>query len=87
MHDLVEASERAGDIAQGEEVGGAMARLRKFMFDNVYFGDAARREQERVTQVVHALFDHYVADPDAVPSSPRTPATTSRRASPTTWPA
>ena len=67
VHDLVEASERAGDIAQGEEVGGAMARLRKFMFDNVYFGDAARREQERVTQVVHALFDHYVADPDVVP--------------------
>ncbi len=67
VHDLVEASERAGDIAQGERVGGAMARLRKFMFDNVYFGAAARREQQRVTQVVHALFDHYVADPDVVP--------------------
>jgi dGTPase len=35
VHDLVEASERAGDIAQGDEVGGAMGRLRKFMFDNV----------------------------------------------------
>jgi dGTPase len=68
VHDLVEASERAGDIAQGEEVGGAMTRLRKFMFDHVYLGDAARREQERVTQVVHALFDHYVAAPEVLPA-------------------
>jgi len=33
----------------------------------VYFGDAARREQERVIGVVHALFDHYVANPGAAP--------------------
>ena len=40
MHDLVENSERAGDIVQSEEIGGAMARLRKFMFERVYFGAA-----------------------------------------------
>ena len=68
VHDLVEASERAGDIVQGDEVGGAMGRLRKFMFDRVYFGEAARREQARVTQVVQALFDHYVANPAALPA-------------------
>jgi dGTPase len=67
VHDLVESSERAGDIVQGDEVGGAMARLRKFMFDHVYFGEAARREQERVTQVVHTLFDHYIEAPDLLP--------------------
>ena len=67
VHDLVETSERAGDIAQGDAVGGAMGRLRKFMFDHVYFGDAAQREQERVTQVVHALFDHYIDNPDLLP--------------------
>jgi dGTPase len=67
VHDLVESSERAGDIVQGEEVGAAMARLRKFMFDHVYFGEAARREQERVTQVVHTLFDHYVEAPHLLP--------------------
>jgi dGTPase len=32
VHDLVEHSERAGDIVQGDEVGAAMARLRTFMF-------------------------------------------------------
>ena len=44
-----------------------MLRLRKFMFDHVYFGEAARREQERVTQVVNALFDHYIENPDLLP--------------------
>jgi dGTPase len=68
VHDLVETSERAGDIVQGDEVGGAMARLRKFMFERVYFGPAARREQERVRQVVDALFEHYLTAPDGVPA-------------------
>src|SRR2546423_5315916 len=31
VHDLVEHSDAAGDIVQGEEVGGAMGRLRRFM--------------------------------------------------------
>src|SRR5712692_6499166 len=33
VHDLVETSERAGDIAQSDEVGGAMLSLRAFMFE------------------------------------------------------
>ena len=32
------APSEAGDIVQGEEVGGAMVRLRKFMFERVYLG-------------------------------------------------
>jgi dGTPase len=68
VHDLVETSERAGDIVQGEEAGGAMARLRKFMFERVYLGEAARREQQRVTHIVEALLEHYLAAPGAVPA-------------------
>ena len=68
VHDLVETSERAGDIVQSDDVGGAMGRLRKFMFDHVYFGAAARGEQERVTQVIEALLEHYLAEPDTVPA-------------------
>ena len=63
VHDLVEHSERAGDIVQGEEVGGAMARLRKFMFDHVYLGEAARREQERVTGVMRRAVRPLRGDP------------------------
>jgi len=65
VHDLVETSERAGDIVQGAEVGGAMARLRKFMFEHVYFGASARREQKRVTYIIETLLDHHLPEPDA----------------------
>jgi dGTPase len=66
VHDLVEHSEHAGDIVQGAEVGAAMASLRSFMFERVYLGEAARREQARVTNVVHVLFDHYLENPELV---------------------
>ena len=45
--DLVERSAAAGDIVQSEEVGGAMLRLRKFMFQRVYLTPDAQRELPR----------------------------------------
>ena len=39
------AREAAGDIVQGEEVGGAMLRLREFMFEHVYLAPGAQRER------------------------------------------
>ncbi len=67
VRDIVAHSVDAGDIAQGEEVGGAMLRLRKFMFDRVYLGPAARREQERVQRTLRGLFDHYMENPGETP--------------------
>jgi dGTPase len=65
--DLVERSARAGDIVQGEEIGGAMLVLRKFMFERVYLGEEARREHERVHRLLRSLFDHYMGHPEEVP--------------------
>jgi dGTPase len=67
VRDIVVRSAEAGDIAQSEEVGGAMLRLRKFMFDRVYLGEAARREGDRVHRAMRALFDHYMEHPEEVP--------------------
>ena len=47
VHDLVESSERAGDIVQSDEVGEAMLSLRSFMFERVYLGPQTRAEHER----------------------------------------
>ncbi|HXR30910.1 MAG TPA: deoxyguanosinetriphosphate triphosphohydrolase [Solirubrobacterales bacterium] len=67
VRDIVECSRGAGDIVQSEEVGGAMLRLRKFMFDRVYLGPLARSEHERVHRVMRGLFDHYTERPGEVP--------------------
>jgi dGTPase len=67
VRDIVEQSADGGDIVQSEEVGGAMLRLRKFMFDRVYLGPAARRENDRVKWMLRGLFDHYMDHPEEVP--------------------
>jgi dGTPase len=61
--DLLRRSEEAGDIAQGEEVGGAMLRLREFMFAEVYLGPEAQRQKPRIERMLRALFDHYLEQP------------------------
>jgi dGTPase len=68
VRDIVERSRGAGDIAQSEEIGGAMLRLRKFMFDRVYLGPVARGEHERVHRAMRGLFDHYMEHPDEAPA-------------------
>jgi dGTPase len=69
VHDLVECSDVAGDIVQGDEVGGAMDELRTFMFDHVYLGPIARREHAKIERMLRTLFDHYVAEPERIPDN------------------
>src|SRR4051812_32004825 len=67
VHDLVEHSERVGDIVQGDVVGPAMLRLRTFMFEHVYLGPAARAEHAKIERVLRGLFEFYVARPEELP--------------------
>jgi dGTPase len=69
VHDLVEHSEAAGDIVQGERVGGAMRSLRTFMFDRVYLGEQARAEHAKIAGVIRTLFHHYCEHPAELPPS------------------
>ncbi len=57
--DLLERSEEASDIVQGELAGGAMLRLRKFMFQSVYLGPQAQSERGRIETMLRALFHQY----------------------------
>jgi dGTPase len=70
VRDLIERSAAAGnDIVQGEEVGGAMLRLRAFMFERVYLAADAQRERPRIERLLRRLFDHYSVElPPAVVS-------------------
>ncbi len=66
--DLVEHSEAAGDIVQGDEVGAAMLRLRTFMFDRVYLGEHARQEHAKIERVLRGLFEWFCAHPEELPA-------------------
>jgi dGTPase len=70
VHDMVEHSERSGDIVQGPEAGPAMRELRDFMFERVYLGPAVRAEHAKISSVVKRLFEYYVANPELLPETP-----------------
>jgi dGTPase len=60
VHDLVETSAQAGDIAQSTEIGGAMLSLRAFMFDRVYLGPHSADEHARINATIRRIFEHLV---------------------------
>jgi dGTPase len=70
VHDMVEHSERAGEITQGPQAGPAMAALRDFMFERVYLGPAVRAEHRKIARVLRRLFEHYVERPELLPQPP-----------------
>ena len=80
MHDLVDASEEAGDIRQSPEIGEAMLSLRAFMFDRVYLGPHVQPEHRQANEVVQTIFARLLDDPALLPEA----RATSQTGSPTT---
>ena len=74
VHDLVETSQREGDIRQSEEIGTAMLALRTFMFERVYLGPHTEAQHERAREVVARVFAHLADHPNQAPETPGDPA-------------
>jgi dGTPase len=67
VHDIVETSAEAGDIAQSDEIGRAMLDLRAFMFERVYLGPAAADQRDTAAATVRRIFSHLVEHPEDLP--------------------
>jgi dGTPase len=67
VHDVVEASAAAGDIAQTEDVARAMLNLRAFMFERVYLGPQAAEQRRTATETVDRIVTHFVDHPGELP--------------------
>lgn len=46
-------------IEMGQECENIMLKLRKWMFDNVYFNPGAKQEESKVKRIVYELFEYY----------------------------
>ena len=66
VHDMVEHSQREGDIVQGAQAGAAMLALREFMFERVDLSPPVSSERARIERVLRRLFEHYVTHPELV---------------------
>lgn len=74
VHDIVECSDRAGEIRQSREVGEAMLSLRAFMFERVYLGPQVEPEHRRARETVRRIFAALAAEPERLPPSDDDPA-------------
>ena len=72
VQDLVEHSQGAGVITQGEIIGSAMTSLRDFMFERVYLGERVQSEYAKIELVLRTLFNFYRTNPEQLPPSPVT---------------
>ena len=65
--DIIENSREGNAIRQSEHIAQAMAELKQFMFDSVYFNPLAKGEEGKAQDMLRRLFDYYRANPDELP--------------------
>lgn len=66
--DAIAASAGHDEICQSPEVGQAMARLKEFMFEQVYTNPVAKGEEGKAQEMLKRLFAHYLENPDLLPA-------------------
>ena len=67
ISDTVKNSLGKNDVVMSEEIGGAMMRLREFMFEVVYENPTKREEERKGSYIIEEMFNHFVKMPDALP--------------------
>lgn len=67
VRDIINESFEKNDIIMSEEVENAMNALRNFMFDYVYIGSSAKKEEKKVDGIIEGIFTYYSQKPDALP--------------------
>jgi dGTPase len=75
VRSLVEHSIDSEDIRMAPDVWDAMMALRQFLFERVYLGGEAKREEPKAHDLVVALFEYYMDNPHLLPDEflPDTP--------------
>ena len=63
ISDVVISSENKNGIFMSRESEEAFDELRQFLFDNVYFGSAAKSEEGKSEQLIRLLFSHFYSNP------------------------
>ena len=65
--DIIENSREGNAIRQSEHIAQAMAELKQFMFDSVYFNPLAKGEEGKAEDMICLLFDYYAKHTDKLP--------------------
>ena len=65
--DVIAASTEAGTLTLSPPIDKALKDLRAFLFERVYRNPIAKREEQKVGDLIGRLFEYYMARPEALP--------------------
>jgi dGTPase len=63
---IIQHSTNQETIAMSPDHWEAMNQLRRFMFETVYMGPSALKEEQKTAFILRSLFDHYMEHPDQI---------------------
>jgi dGTPase len=64
--DIVNVSMDRDDISMSPKVKQATDELRRFMFENVYIGSAAKIEEKKAKNIIKGLYEYYIKNPEEI---------------------
>ena len=67
IRDVVKNSMDCADIKMSPDIYSAMMELRKFMFDNVYIGSKAKKEEIKARHILTEMFNYFTKNPKKLP--------------------
>jgi len=67
VRDMIIESEEKNEIQRSEKVYKATQQLRKFLFENIYFGSLAKKEEDKAKRLIKLLYDFYKEKPERLP--------------------
>jgi dGTPase len=67
VRDMIIESENSNEIKRSKKVYKATQQLRKFLFENIYFGSLAKIEEKKAKRLIKLLYDFYKENPERLP--------------------
>src|SRR6056297_671736 len=68
VRDLINASRNQDHIQRGKKVLEATNMLREYLFENIYFGSLAKKEESKVKRMITLLYTYYKNNPKRIPN-------------------
>ena len=65
--DMIENTERTGELGMQPEIAKSMDALRTFMFQRVYTNPKAKGEESKAKDIIRRLYEYYSKNPDKLP--------------------
>lgn len=64
--DIIEQSRGKPEISMSDTVQAATDGLRRFLFQHVYVGSAAKKEEAKAQRIIRTLYEYYLENPDSL---------------------